>query len=34
MAEGTGAARQRAAFAKSGRVQDVIERIVEETGRL
>ena len=34
MAEGTGAERQRAVYAKSGRVQDVIERIVEDTARV
>jgi glutamate---cysteine ligase / carboxylate-amine ligase len=34
MAEGTGAARQRAVYAKSGRVHDVIERIVEDTARV
>ena len=33
LADGTGAARQRAAFARSGRLEDVVDLIVAETAR-
>ena len=33
LARGNGARRQRAAFARAGRLEDVVDLIVEETGR-